>query len=132
MQSERNASMLGGFVQDRRNNPRLKNTRNSTVLGNTIQGDDGIRTELDAGESVFKQLDAGDSVNIQLEEGAKQAHRILLKEQSAAILTDYDIADEAGAFNRTDRTNLEQVIKFRDKNWVDPTKVDENIEDLNR
>ena len=54
MQSERNASMLGGFVQDRRNNPRLKNIRNSTVLGNTIQGDDGIRTELDAGESVFK------------------------------------------------------------------------------
>ena len=56
--------MLGGFVQDRRNNPRLKNTRNSTVLGNTIQGDDGIRTELDAGDSVFKQLDAGDSVQI--------------------------------------------------------------------
>ena len=54
MQSERNASMLGGFVQDRRNNPRLQTNRNSVMFGDTLQGDDGIRTELDAGESVFK------------------------------------------------------------------------------
>ena len=54
MQSERNASMLGGFVQDRRNNPRLQNNRNSVMFGDTLQGDDGIRTELDAGDSVFK------------------------------------------------------------------------------
>ena len=101
------------------------------MFGDTLQGDDGIRTELDAGDSVFKQLDGGDSIQRQLDEGAKQAQKILLKEQSAAILTDYDIADEVG-FNRTERTNLDQVIKFRDKNWVDPTKVDKNIEDLNR
>ena len=54
MQSERNASMLGGFVQDRRNNPRLQTNRNSVMFGDTLQGDDGIRTELDAGDSVFK------------------------------------------------------------------------------
>ena len=47
MQSERNASMLGGFVQDRRNNPRLQTNRNSVMFGDTLQGDDGIRTELD-------------------------------------------------------------------------------------
>ena len=102
------------------------------MFGDTLQGEDGIRTELDAGDSVFKQLDAGESIHRQLDEGAKQAQKILLKEHSAAILTDYDIADEVGAFNRTERTNLDQVIKFRDKNWVDPTKVDKNIEDLNR
>ena len=71
--------MLGGFVQDRRNNPRLKQ-RNSSVLGDTMQGDDGIRTELDAGDSIFKQLDAGESVQRLNAEGDKQAQRILLKE----------------------------------------------------
>ena len=76
------------------------------MFGDTLQGDDGIRTELDAGDSVFKQLDGGDSIQRQLDEGAKQAQKILLKEQSAAILTDYDIADEVG-FNRTERTNLD-------------------------
>ena len=48
--------MLGGFVQDRRNNPRLQQnvTRNSkmSLFENTVGGDDVICTELDAGESM--------------------------------------------------------------------------------
>lgn len=91
-------------------------------LGNTMQ-DDMICTELDAGESMaqYRQLDA-----------VSQAQRILLKETSHAVLTDYDITDEVGAFQQTGKTNLNKIIDFRDKHWVDPTKEDRNIEDLNR
>ena len=114
--------MLGGFVHDRRNNPRLQTqTRNSkmSLFENTVGGDDVICTELDAGESMaqYRNVDAA------------QAHRILLKGNSTAVLTDYDITDEVGTFQQTGK-NLNREIDFRDKNWVDPTNEDRDIADL--
>ena len=70
--SERNSTMFGGgFVHDRRNNPRLYNaTRDSKMTLFHNPDDDMICTELDGGESMaqYRNLDAS------------QAQRILLKE----------------------------------------------------
>lgn len=127
LMSERNSAMLGGFVHDRRNNPRLQTqTRNSkmSLFENTVGDDDVICTELDAGESMMME-----SLAQYRNVDAAQAHRILLKGNSTAVLTDYDITDEVGTFQQTGK-NLNREIDFRDKNWVDPTNEDRDIADL--
>ena len=99
---------------DRTANP-SRNEFHDTYMNN----DEPIMTEMDL-ESNYRGL---------ANKNLAASRQFLQKNVSRDVLTDYDIMDEVGAFQNTVRANSRQ-IEFRDKDHVDPTHEDRDIEDL--
>ena len=57
------------------------------------------------------------------------SRQFLQKNVSKDVLTDYDIMDEVGVFQQSVKPQG-KLIDFRDKNMIDPTLEDKDIEDM--